>query len=393
MHNSAWMKKFADRWRCWVDNYLTYNMDKSCCIWASARCFRLFCIISTLFFLCLFTISCSSPPVPRVYKIGLVAPFEGAYRDIGYDAIYAARLAVREINTFSVSQGWALELVAYDDRAEPNMARTSARNLVTDTDVLAVIGHYTNGTTTAASNTYIAAGLPLLVIGGGPESPTLWHLAPPPQQQIAVMLKIYGESTSIAAVWGEDALASELHKQLAARKVDVMDTRSELTSTLPDTIFSTLPPLQTAEYLTLWSKDGWHGRLLTTNFLHTSDLTRMSSEWLKRACIITPYPSPDDLDDLEIWKAAYTNTGPHVPEPGPYALPTYDIIYLIAEVIAKGFEQNTPLNRQYINAALEHVRFAGKLGDIIWDEDGYWDSAPLYHYCGEQVTQLVEIIR
>ena len=33
---------------------------------------------------------------PHVVKIGLVAPFEGRYREIGYDVIPAARLAVRE---------------------------------------------------------------------------------------------------------------------------------------------------------------------------------------------------------------------------------------------------------------------------------------------------------
>ena len=33
-----------------------------------------------------------------VIKIGLVAPFEGRFRAIGYEAVYAARLAIREIN-------------------------------------------------------------------------------------------------------------------------------------------------------------------------------------------------------------------------------------------------------------------------------------------------------
>jgi ABC-type branched-subunit amino acid transport system substrate-binding protein len=48
-----------------------------------------------------------------VVKIGLVAPFEGRERAVGYDAVYAARLAVREV---SASQDeYDVELVALDD--------------------------------------------------------------------------------------------------------------------------------------------------------------------------------------------------------------------------------------------------------------------------------------
>ncbi len=52
--------------------------------------------------------------MPTTVKIGLVAPFEGSYRSIGYDAVYAARLVVREINATGGIDGVRLELVAYD---------------------------------------------------------------------------------------------------------------------------------------------------------------------------------------------------------------------------------------------------------------------------------------
>jgi ABC-type branched-subunit amino acid transport system substrate-binding protein len=50
----------------------------------------------SLFLLLLFLTNCTS--VAPVVKVGLVGPFEGRHREIGYDAIYSARLAVREIN-------------------------------------------------------------------------------------------------------------------------------------------------------------------------------------------------------------------------------------------------------------------------------------------------------
>ncbi|MCJ7548609.1 MAG: ABC transporter substrate-binding protein, partial [Anaerolineae bacterium] len=57
-------------------------------------------------------------PLPGIVKVGLVAPFEGSYRHVGYDAVYAARLAVREINAAGGIAGRQLELVAYDDRGD-----------------------------------------------------------------------------------------------------------------------------------------------------------------------------------------------------------------------------------------------------------------------------------
>ncbi|MHB1319408.1 MAG: ABC transporter substrate-binding protein, partial [Anaerolineae bacterium] len=114
-------------------------------------------------------------------KIGLVAPFEGAFRSIGYDAIYAARLAVREINAAGGIDGWAVELVAYDDRGEVDLAERTAGNLVFDRDVVAVIGHYRPNTSSAASPVYADAGMPLLVLGGWEGSaPLTWSLAPSP---------------------------------------------------------------------------------------------------------------------------------------------------------------------------------------------------------------------
>ena len=42
--------------------------------------------------------ACAIQRTSTPYKIALLAPFEGRYRDVGYDALYAARLALSEAN-------------------------------------------------------------------------------------------------------------------------------------------------------------------------------------------------------------------------------------------------------------------------------------------------------
>jgi len=107
--------------------------------------------------------SCSASTAP-VVKLGLVAPFEGRYRAIGYEAIYAARLAIREINQSGGVDGYRVELVALDDSGSADRAAEQARKLALDPQVVAVIGHYLPDTTAAAMGTYCDETLPLLAV-------------------------------------------------------------------------------------------------------------------------------------------------------------------------------------------------------------------------------------
>ena len=106
--------------------------------------------------------------VDPVVKVGLVAPFEGRHRDIGYDAVYAARLAVREINAAGGIGGHRVALVALDDRGDVELARGAAAALGVDPGVVAVVGHYLPETTAAAGELYERDSLPLLAAGVAP---------------------------------------------------------------------------------------------------------------------------------------------------------------------------------------------------------------------------------
>lgn len=106
--------------------------------------------------------------VAPVVKVGLVAPFEGRNRPIGYDAIYSARLAVREINAAGGIGGQRVSLVALDDRGDPVLARQAAASLALDPAVVAVVGHYLPDTTAVTIDDYDHAGLVLVPMGTPP---------------------------------------------------------------------------------------------------------------------------------------------------------------------------------------------------------------------------------
>ncbi|UCG22808.1 MAG: ABC transporter substrate-binding protein [Chloroflexota bacterium] len=137
-----------------------------------------------------------------VVKIGLVAPFEGRNRDVGYDVIYSARLAIRQANKARGPGEVRLALVAVDDFGDPAMARQSARALAVDPGIVAVIGHWLPETTAAAKSHYEAAGLSLVQAGDEPLGVT------DPASLDEEFLRAYAEVTPFDEVAGPRAGAA-----------------------------------------------------------------------------------------------------------------------------------------------------------------------------------------
>ena len=81
---------------------------------------------------CLLALSaCAVVQTPPIFKIALLAPFEGTYRDIGYNALYAARLALRDNAN--------VMLLAVDDGGTPDQAARHAAALAHDPAIIGVL--------------------------------------------------------------------------------------------------------------------------------------------------------------------------------------------------------------------------------------------------------------
>lgn len=101
--------------------------------------------------------SCMVIRVETPVRIGLLAPFEGRYREIGYNALYAARLAIAEAGQDDV------ELLAVDDGGSVQTAVDRARALYDDPRMQAVI---VLGYAATAPDVQRALGdLPVVIVG------------------------------------------------------------------------------------------------------------------------------------------------------------------------------------------------------------------------------------
>ncbi|MBN1487123.1 MAG: ABC transporter substrate-binding protein [Anaerolineae bacterium] len=333
----------------------------------------------------LFLSACQPAPLPQTLKIGLVAPFEGRYRAIGYDAIYAARLAIREINAGGGVAGWRLELVAYDDRADPAMAQTAAQNLITDPEIIAIIGHYQQDSTAAAQSIYEAEALPLLVINAWLTNTqaTTWHLAPPVDDMAKAMLAVAsGANTEpISPVLiGEGPLAIAIEQELINRSGTLTPAQRNTT------VFSTLPPVDSAE----WLKGQSTAMFIGSPDYALRDFPLIGAEVTQGTHFVTPYPFPKDLPGAESWTTHYQSVGPHVPEPGPYALPTYEAIYLLAEALEIALANDVSPIQVALQASLSQVHIKGLLGEYNWDTKQFWQAPVIYHYRWDGLVPQLE---
>ena len=120
-------------------------------------------MLSALVFL-IVVAGCTFPgSVKPTVKIGLSAPFEGLYRDLGYEALHAVRMAVRERNAEGGIGGrFLVELVALNDLNEAEEAAEQARKMAVDPDIMGVLGGFSEETASVARD-YDQLGLVYLV--------------------------------------------------------------------------------------------------------------------------------------------------------------------------------------------------------------------------------------
>lgn len=118
--------------------------------------------------------ACTAARAQPIIRVALLAPFEGRYREVGYEALYAARLALQDVP----SMGLDVELLPIDDGGTVESAADRAHALAADNRVQVVVAL---GYAASSAEVQQALGdLPIIVAGywgTPPQNPTTFMLA------------------------------------------------------------------------------------------------------------------------------------------------------------------------------------------------------------------------
>src|SRR5512138_1926901 len=92
-------------------------------------------------------------------KIATQSPLSGGQSTIGMDIKRGAELAVSQLSGPLNQMGFHVQLVAYDDQANPDIGITNAKRIIADPGILCVVGHYNSGVQIPSSEVYHIANL------------------------------------------------------------------------------------------------------------------------------------------------------------------------------------------------------------------------------------------
>jgi len=111
-------------------------------------------------------LSVASIPASADINIGSTLAITGPASFLGDPEAKTLEMLVEEVNAAGGVNGEKINLIQYDDSADPNKARTFATRLIEDDEVIAVIGGSTTGTTMAMVPLFEDAEIPFISLAG-----------------------------------------------------------------------------------------------------------------------------------------------------------------------------------------------------------------------------------
>lgn len=308
-----------------------------------------------------------------VVKIGLIAPFEELYRDDGYEALHAVRLALAQRNAAGGVAGRQAALAAHNDNGRADEAQLQAVKMAVDPDVLGVVA---------------------------PLQPASWP-AGATLSQHAVPWVSLAELTSQQLAGGVGLALSP--QRLGAAAIEAL-AATDATSAL---VFSEWPealagaqsagaaaglavrglPLAAAQSVqpapgegVVWLGDAEEGARLATAYgpgvsliggsaLGAHIFVGRAGDASAEAAWLSPAPAADDLPPafVESYRALAGV------DPGPQAALAYDAANLLLDAIDRAGARGSRLDRESVQKALDELAaqgWQGVSGQMRWSNCG-----------------------
>jgi branched-chain amino acid transport system substrate-binding protein len=319
-------------------------------------------------------------------KIGLVAPFEGLHRHLGYDVLYAVKLAVRECNAAGGVGGYMVELVALDDGNDPAQAPLQARKMIVDPDVMGVIGHYSDEAALAAVDEYHRAGLALITQvaanavteGGYPQVFRFYArndlLGMEAARHVVEKLGIH----CVAVLRGGDDLADafiQAAESLGATvvlnsNIDNQGWLTALKTASPELVFFSGGAVEGAELMAQARRAGIEATFMGGSELDSLQLVQIGGEAIRGIAYITAVPRINGGARVSAdFAAGYQALAGR--SPGLQAIMAYDATRVLLEALARAIESQGRPARDAVVAELDALQdYPGLLAPIAFDDKG-----------------------
>jgi ABC-type branched-subunit amino acid transport system substrate-binding protein len=327
---------------------------------------------------------CSTQPV---IKVGLVAPFEGRYRSLGYEVLYAVKLAVRERNAAGGVAGYMVELVALDDGVDPESRRFLADKFAVDERVMGVIGPFSDLSLQAAAPSYQELGLPLITpatcaspsgldgvfcLGASAEMLAHTLARAVPADARAVVLQAPRDSVLMPSAEQSGEMQSwSDHVPGGGWEILALDDWRAVPA---DVYLYDGDVLSAADLLIEMRSSGVHAALFGGPMLARTQLSQIAGDSAAGAC--HAMTDPIYAGRASSFEAGYRELGGGAP--GPWAALAYDAGVLLLDALQEDIETSGRPTREGVRGALAQARDPD--GELVF-EGSRRRQAEVTFYC------------
>lgn len=328
------------------------------------------------------------------WRIGLQAPITGDLAQLGEGMLEGAQLAAAEINEDGGLLGKDVEIVAIDDKGDPDTGVTAAETAIEE-GLDGVVGPYNSGVGLKTLPLFIEDGLvPIRLTSddatngmGVTLQPMTYQIAPVAAEAMSKWLK----AKSVAIIYdGTEAytegVAKNVRTELKEDGVDVVfdEAIKPGTSSYSDVVASAGKSGADVVYLVTYFPEGGliakemydekiGAKCLADYGAYDTGFIEAAGEAAAEACPVVGVPAPGDFADSSDHVAAFNAKFDN--DPGTWSPYTYDSVKLLADAAkdAGGFSE------EKLNNALSNVKdWSGWTGSVsINAENGTREPATL----------------
>ncbi|HWP51067.1 MAG TPA: ABC transporter substrate-binding protein [Clostridia bacterium] len=337
--------------------------------------------------------SAAAAPAPKSIKIGLVAPLTGNSGIMGESQQHGYELAMSEINAAGGVNGAIIELVTYDDQADPQKSASGAQKFADDDSILAIGGSCNSSATLAMTPITDAAGLPELVVSSSSAKLTgasdyffrmsVQDAAVGPQMAKALLNRgaknvavfypndDYGTGLSASFKTYLEANGGKVINMLTYQATD-QDFTAQITSAKnanPDAIALCGTPGDSGLIIKQLKQNGVTIPTIGGTGLYNAKTLEIAGTAAEDVYVIGVYvasnPDPKVQELVSKFKAKYGSA------PDGFAALAYDQMYVIAEA-AKAAMAGGELSRATLKDALKKTNYTGVTGTVTFNQDNDW---------------------
>jgi ABC-type branched-subunit amino acid transport system substrate-binding protein len=298
--------------------------------------------------------SSSSSKSSNTLRIGLEAPITGSLAELGQGMLNGAKQAATYVNANGGVGGKKIEIVAIDDKGDPD-AGVAAANAAVKTGLNAIVGPYNSGVGLKTLPIYTAAGLVPLRLTSSDQTAGMGFTLQPMTSQIAPVatdaLVKELKATSVALIVDTTtdytkAAGQAMTTSLGTAGVKITTTESITpgAKSYTDTVTKVLATNPSAVYvITYYPEAGLIAQAMlasNTTAKCLADYGAYDNGYITAAgipaaqkCPVVGVPAPSDFPNSATLVAAYTKQFNSAP--GSWSPYTYDSVTLLADAIGR----------------------------------------------------------